>query len=268
MKRFGLALYTDTFDEGLTFALDRGIGVEIQTFTDTNVLSGDWKGVLKKYKDILKKRRPVFVTFHAPYVDIAPLVRDPFVKEAVAKRMEWAFDTARQFKAEGVVVHLSSPLRRIDYNLDLWIDRQHHFWKPFAKKAEKEGIKIFLENSYEPDPAFLVLLHDHLDSEAVSLCFDFGHAVVLGEGNIDDWIEAAGNRIAYLHLHNNDGHSDLHASLGDGVLDFKELLERMDVIAAPQATSIIEVDAVTDMVASLKYLDEIGWGNASKRAGS
>jgi len=260
MNRFGLALYTDTFDEGLTFALDRGIGVEIQTFMDSNVLNGDWKGILEKCRDVLKKRRPPFVTFHAPYVDIAPLVRDPFVREAVVKRMEWAFDTALLLDAEGVVVHLSTPLRRIDHNLDLWIDRQHAFWRPFAERAEKEGIKLYLENSYEPDPAFLVLLHDRLGSKAVNICFDFGHADVLCGGTVNEWLDAAGNRIAYVHLHNNDGHSDLHASLGDGVLDFKELLERARAIMAPETTSIIEVDTVTDMVASLKYLDEIGWG--------
>lgn len=259
MDRFGLALYTDTFDEGLTFALDRGMGIEIQSFTDPNVLSSDWEGLLEKYIATLKKKHPAFVTFHAPYVDLAPLVRDPFVMEAVVRRMDWAFDIAGQLGAEGVVVHLSSPLRRIDSNLDLWIDRQHHFWKPYAARAEKEGFQLYFENSYEPDPAFLVLLHDQVDSPAVKICLDFGHADTLCGGSVDEWLKAARHRIGYIHMHNNDGHNDLHSSLGDGVLDYAALLSRASDLVDRKTTAIIEVDTVTDMVASLKYLDEHGW---------
>jgi len=258
MKKFGLAVYTDTFEDGLTVALDRGIGIEIQTFTDPNVLGGDWQGILKDYKEVLEKKPPAFLTLHAPYIDLAPLVQDPFVRDAVVKRIEWAFDVAKELQAGGIVVHLSTAMRRIDYNLDLWLDRQHHFWLPFTKRAESEGLTLYLENSYEPDPAFLVLLYDILDSEAVKLCFDYGHAEILSGGTIKEWFEAADQRIGYLHLHNNDGHSDLHASLGDGVLDFKTLLTKADCVLEPQTIAIIEVDTVTDMVASLKYLDEIG----------
>jgi len=260
MKRYGLALYTNTFEAGLTVACDRGIGVEIQTFTDPQVIGGDWDAVATTYAKALEATPPAFVIFHAPYVDIAPLVRDPFVMEAVVRRMDWAFDLAQGFDAEGIVVHLSTPLRRIDFNLDLWIDRQYHFWKPYVERAEREGRMVFFENTYEPDPAFLVLLHDRFASSAVKLCLDFGHVGTLCESTVEEWFTAGGYRIGYLHLHNNDGRDDLHASLGDGVLDYSELLPAARAHVDRGATTIIEVDTVTDMVASLKYLDEIGWG--------
>jgi len=260
MKRYGLALYTNTFESGLTIACDRGIGVEIQSFTDPEVISGDWDAVAAKYAEALEATPPAFLIFHAPYVDIAPLVRDPFVLEGVIKRMDWSFDMAGRFNAEGVVVHLSTALRRIDFNLDLWIDRQFHFWEPFVERAEREGFKIFFENTYEPDPAFLVLLHDRFASKAVQLCLDFGHAGTLCESTVEEWLLAGSHRIGYLHLHNNDGRDDLHASLGDGILDYSELLQRARNHVDRGATAVIEVDTVTDMVASLKYLDEICWG--------
>ncbi len=259
MVKYGLALYTDTFNEGLTLALDRKIGVEIQTFTDPAVISGDWKGTLNKYRKVLKKKPPPFITFHAPYIDVAPLVRDPFVMEAVIKRMEWAFEIAHDLGASGIIVHLSTPMRRIDYNLDLWIDRQCLFWKTFIEKAEKEGIHLYFENSYEPDPAFLVLFYDRVRTDHVKMCLDFGHPGTLCGGSLDEWISAAGNRIGYIQLHNNDGHSDLHASLGDGVLDYSVLLKKVCGFVDQDTPAIIEVDTLTAMVASLKYLDEIGW---------
>ena len=259
MKRFGLALFTDTFDAGLTLAVDRGMGIEIQSFTDGTVLNGNWEDLLDSYTKSLQEKKPAFVTFHAPYIDIAPLVRDPFVMEGVVKRMEWAFDRAVRFEAEGIVVHVSTALRRIDYNLDLWIEKQNTFWQPFVARAAKEGMTLYLENSYEPDPAFLVLLHDRLESEQVKLCFDFGHADTLCGGTVREWLEAAHRRIGYCHIHNNDGHNDLHASLGDGVLDYRYLLKKAQGLVDQETTTIIEVDTVTDMVASLKYLDEIGW---------
>ena len=260
MKRYGLALYTDTFEQGLTVACDRGIGVEIQSFTDPQVIGGGWEALVTQYTKALEATPPAFVIFHAPYLDIAPLVRDPFVMEAVVKRMDWAFDLAHRFDAEGVVVHLSTPLRRIDSNLDLWIDRQHHFWKPYVERAERDGMMIYFENTYEPDPAFLVLLHDRFASSTVKLCLDCGHAGTLCESNVEEWLGAGSHRIGYMHLHNNDGIEDLHASLGDGVLDYSQLLQQARAHVDREATAVIEVDTVTDKVAIQKYLDEIGWG--------
>lgn len=259
MKRFGLACYSETFSYALTLAIDRRCGVEIQTFTEPSILAGDWRSLLTDYRIKLEETPPAFVTFHAPYVDIAPLVTDPFVKEAVVRRMDWAFDSARELNAEGVIVHLCTPLRRIDHNLDLWIERQMDFWRPFVERAEKEETFLYLENSYEPDPAFLVFLCERLRSKMVKICFDVGHIGILSGGTLNEWLTAAGSRIGYLHLHNNDGHEDLHASLGDGRLDFRTLLPRLGETVDKNSTSIIEVDSVTDLVASLKYLDEIGW---------
>ncbi len=259
MKKFGLACYSETFSYALTLAVDRKCGVEIQTFTEPAVLTGDWKSLLVEYRKKFEETPPEFVTFHAPYVDIAPLVTDPFIKEAVVRRMEWSFDSARELNAEGVIVHLCTPLRKIDHNLDLWIERQLEFWKPFVDRVEKEETCLYLENSYEPDPAFLAFLCDRLDSDRVKICFDVGHVDILSGGSVNEWLAAAGDRISYLHLHNNDGHEDLHASLGDGRLDFRTLLPKFSETVDQNTTSIIEVDSVTDLVASLKYLDEIGW---------
>lgn len=71
--------------------------------------------------------------------------------------------------------------------------------------------------------ATLKFLHD-LGQPNAYLLYDSGHIQMTGE-NPTEVIEAAGDRLAYVHFDDNDGEGDLHLALLDGVMTETSLLE-------------------------------------------
>ncbi|MXY50405.1 MAG: sugar phosphate isomerase/epimerase [Gemmatimonadetes bacterium] len=89
------------------------------------------------------------------------------------------------------------------------------------------GIKLCIEHF--PGKA-LATVRDTLDyierlgHDNLYLLFDIGHAQISKEDPADS-VAAAGDRLGYFHLDDNDGVSDLHWALYDGVLT-RDVLKR------------------------------------------
>jgi sugar phosphate isomerase/epimerase len=66
-----------------------------------------------------------------------------------------------------------------------------------------------------------------------------------------NWITTLGERITYVHLHDNDGSGDQHLPLGQGNLPLLEVLAALET-HAPRAIWMIEAEAT----ASLAWLAE------------
>ncbi len=89
--------------------------------------------------------------------------------------------------------------------------------------AGQRGVEILLENtpnslsSGEKLNYFLSQTHLNLN-----YCFDIGHAHMTGD--IAAEYEAMKSRIRSTHLHDNDGHDDLHLFPGKGTIDWKSAM--------------------------------------------
>lgn len=92
---------------------------------------------------------------------------------------------------------------------------------PFAKET---GITICIENLYDSVGGHLVegpccnakkaadridYFNDKYGAEVLGFCFDVGHANIVGI-DFEKFITTLGSRIKVLHIHDNDGVSDLH----------------------------------------------------------
>lgn len=92
---------------------------------------------------------------------------------------------------------------------------------PLAKEA---GITICIENLYDSIGGHLVegpccnarkaaeridYFNDKYGAEVLGFCFDTGHANIVGL-DFEDFITVLGRRLKVLHIHDNDGISDLH----------------------------------------------------------
>lgn len=90
--------------------------------------------------------------------------------------------------------------------------------------AKKYGIVICLENMFMDQnghltegacsdfaeaAAWIDELNEAAGEELFGFCFDVGHANILGK-NLYQSVVALGNRLKILHIHDNDGISDLH----------------------------------------------------------
>ncbi len=70
---------------------------------------------------------------------------------------------------------------------------------------------------------------------------------------IDEFINKIKNRIVYVHAHNNSGKKDEHIALRDGTLDWKHVLNLLDMSVVRKI--IMEVKSLDDIIKTQKDLD-------------
>ena len=89
-----------------------------------------------------------------------------------------------------------------------------------AEIAAKQDVRLCIEHfpgtALPTAQATLDFIHA-IDHPNLGLLFDIGHVQISGEDPAEV-IRAAGERLDYVHLDDNDGHGDLHWALLDGIL--------------------------------------------------
>lgn len=110
-------------------------------------------------------------------------------------------------------------------------DKSHlHHAKHYAKLAERgeeQGLKIGIEHfpgTILPTVSATLDFIREIGHPNLYLLFDLGHAQISKEDPAEV-LPLAGDRLAYIHLDDNDGERDLHLPLTDGI-QTEESLER------------------------------------------
>ena len=92
-------------------------------------------------------------------------------------------------------------------------------YRQIAGYGQGKGIKIAIEHfpgTVLPTVKATLEFIEKLDHPNLYLLLDIGHAQ-MSEENPADVLPLAGDRLAYIHLDDNDGKNDLHLALTDGV---------------------------------------------------
>ena len=112
--------------------------------------------------------------------------------------------------------------------------------KDLTEYAEKKNVKIAIENIYSCNLICEIL--DKISNKNLGVCFDVGHAHTFFDiGRNDDnfiLLEKYKDRILCFHIHDNDGLSDEHKTVGEGTIDwnrFASLIEGLDVTLTSEA---------------------------------
>lgn len=167
------------------------------------------------------------VTLHAPFVDLRPGALDPRIRRVTVERLQQVFDLAPLFHPRSIVCHPSFDIRYYVTAERLWLEHSVETWRTFILQAEQIGTLIALENVYERDPRELKLLLEALPTERFCCCFDTGHFNAFAESPLDLWMDALGERIGQLHLHDNHGRTDEHLPVGAGRFPFPEFFRML-----------------------------------------
>ncbi len=135
-----------------------------------------------------------------------------------------AMECASILGAGDIVVH---PCQHLTYsekgNPEILKDINIDFYRRLLPFAEKYNIRVACENMWQHDSRFDKIVHstctspdefvdyvDSIGSPYLIACLDVGHAALVDE-KIEDIICALGHdRLKALHVHDVDGHSDLH----------------------------------------------------------
>jgi sugar phosphate isomerase/epimerase len=170
---------------------------------------------------------------HAPITDrllsgdqwgdvISNAVSDNGKRQVAVQEAHAALEIARRIPAEVFVVHLGTPTVQGGENNRAAALRSV---EEICRLAEPIGIRVALEVIPNPlsDAASLVaLLERDLEAPRTGICFDFGHAFLMGD--LADAIETVAEHLITTHVHDNAGKKDDHLVPFDGRINWNMAL--------------------------------------------
>ena len=248
-------VFGDERNELLNHAIASGHGVEVADFAFPAVVNDAavWNHLREWYAQRLgTQARPVSV--HAPFIDMLPGSTDRLVREAAARRMRATLDVAEEIGAEYVVVHTGfNPLVRNPGHVQGWTERTIGFW---IEALEGRRTRLLFENLWEQEPEVIARLVDASTDLNTGVCFDVGHAHLHSPLSLTEWVDALGERIAYMHLNDNHQNHDEELPPGDGTVDWRSLalaLSRLPVkpLAVPEVRNLAAVHKAEQFIVNL-----------------
>jgi sugar phosphate isomerase/epimerase len=241
-------------EEFLPIARERKLGFEIQEFCFSKVMDGDWRKRLEEYKRMLRDFRGG-LSIHNAFMNTVNVSGDPEFVKLTRKRYDFHFFIAGELGAKIVVSHFHwLPFHR-DRALTQWQEEQTRFWEHYVEVAEKQDLLLVVENVFEPRPEILKPIFDKLSSKRFKFIFDIGHANVVSEVPIEDWLMAFGKDLVYMHVHNNYRTHDQHNSVLKGSINYDWTFKVFDRLGIAPILST-EVFEKNGLLESLDYLQE------------
>lgn len=168
----------------------------------------------------------------SPPVNIAALEKRARIE--AMDEVKRAIEVAEQIPYRFLIQHVGTPDEEWDSRkFDAAMTSVEHL-KAFAKPL---GVTVLLENIPNelatPD-RLLELIHvAHFDD--VGICFDLGHAHVMG--GIPEAFDKLKALIRSCHIHDNGGQQDEHLFPGEGTINWQETMELLR--SAPQVPSLV-----------------------------
>ncbi len=225
----------------------RGLGIEVQAFYHPRALLDT--ALLKKTADMVAGLPDV--AMHGPFGDLNPGSFDPLVRETARQRIQEGFDIASQLGAKHIVYH-DGRVPKTNPE-ESWIKTSAGFWTTFMKQVPPE-VHVYLENMLEEGPNVLSGIIDQVSSPNLHAILDIGHAHCNSRTPVVQWIESLGERIGYVHLHDNHGEHDEHLGLGEGSIPLQDVCRALEE-CAPDAIWAIEAEG-DGILQSLEWLDK------------
>ena len=193
-------------------------------------------------------------SLHGPFGDLCAGSYDPMIRDVTRHRFEQACSFAAQLQAPDIILHHGYvPGTSWPAN---WLRRTVAFWHEFLADRESH-LRFHVENMLERDGGLLSDVIDGIGDERVDVCLDIGHCHCNSEETPLQWIERLGERIGWVHVHDNRGDDDSHLALGAGTIPMREvgaaLLEH-----CPKAVWCLECTD-EDLPTSLAWLQAEGF---------
>jgi len=196
-----------------------GMGVNPEISMSSETLDNCDETDIRRLSDALKKAG-LSCSMHAPFMDLAPGAVDSKVRRVTEERFDQVLHSAALLRPKIIVFHPEYDAWRHQEVFDLWFSGSLQMWVPIVREAEKLGVMVALENVFDRGPEILKKLIEKIDSSNCGFCFDTGHSLVFGKKKWQAWMDALGNHLIEVHLHDNAGKSDEHLPPGDGCFDF------------------------------------------------
>lgn len=196
-----------------------------------SLVGDDWEKTVEKAKTLLDRYGLQCVMTHSPYYDLR--ISAEIADESLDRAQMRAVRATAMLGGEIVAFH---PRTHFTGGMDReksFTDNLRNF-APFVKEAERDGVKIGIENIPNfpdvPDLTFYSCytdeqnaLIDALSSRAVCGLWDTGHANLMPRDQAEA-IAAVGSRIKGTHVHNNYKKRDDHLTPALGTVAWDRVI--------------------------------------------
>lgn len=265
-------------DKVLNLCEENELGIEIQGFYNPNMirqndnfLAAETDNLLSdETENLIDEYTKKFASFkagkslHAPFWDLNLGSKNPMIRQATMKTFNYAYMIAKRLGCTEIVVHNGFVPNTSYY--EGWVKNATAFWQEFFSDKD-DSITMMIENQCEEDSEVIKMEIDSVNDKRLKVCLDIGHANSNSNMSVENWIESLGDRIGYLHLHNNHGKiegrpsylNDEHFGLDNGTIDIEKALSLLET-HCPNAIWNIECK-LDYMEKSIEILKDLGYIN-------
>lgn len=192
-------------------------------------------------------------SLHASIADTNIAALNPRMREATVMELMTELECAASMDIDTVTIHPGIISLSVPGTRDRSIAAARESCRMLDRAAKEFGVEhVCIENM----PRFPIMLGIEpaeleaiVDGTDLGITFDIGHANT--SGHIDDMIDTFGDRIANIHIHDNNGDADSHLTIGDGNIDFRHVLKRL---SGYTGRYIIESKSIESALESQKRL--------------
>lgn len=161
---------------------------------------------------------------------LSTAVHDQAKREAAVRESEAALQIAARIPFDVLVVHLGVPASKSGAG-DNARGAAIRSAQEICRLAEPFGVRVAFEiipNPLSDAASLAALLERDIDAKHVGICFDFGHAHLMGD--VVDAIETAAEHVITTHVHDNRRRDDDHLAPYLGTIDWEMALLAMQKI--------------------------------------
>jgi sugar phosphate isomerase/epimerase len=142
-------------------------------------------------------------------------------RKAALAETEAALAIARQIPYRYLVVHLGMPTVEKVPPGDNQRDAARRSLEQIVESASHVGVRVAVEVIPNPLSSAEVLAHlleEELEGVDIGVCFDYGHAHLMGD--LGDAVETLAGHLWTTHVHDNNGRRDEHLLPYAGTIDW------------------------------------------------
>lgn len=260
MTKISIAFRRTDLRAPMELAQRYGCGLEIQTFSNPDILDGDWQSLVHDYQQLLSSFSAPLAS-HGAFFDMMSSSMDARVVALTRERYLLNLTIAEELGATRLVFHTNFlPMLRTETYRRLWLTGQIKFWQELGLLAAERGITLCLENMWDPDPFLLRDLLNMVNMPNMSCCLDVSHTYLYGQQlhGITQWLEVLGPYIRHVHVNNTLGVIDEHLPLNTlgGIVNYAHLLPKLAALPL-DPDIVIEMDDLQAVEKSLNFLSRV-----------
>lgn len=175
----------------------------------------DSNGPKGKEPEIIKKYGLKIENTHFSFSGANNIWEDTLDGQEIFNKYYSYIGDCKTYEIPTAVIHVSSGDNPPPYG-QLGLDR----FKRLLEKAEGDCVTIALENLRKPE--YLDFIFKNIESDRLKFCYDSGHENCFTPHI--DILEKYGDKLAALHLHDNDGTCDQHLLPFTGTVNWERIM--------------------------------------------